>query len=77
MKDKATKEPRFVCRNWECGVVVISGTQLPAQVPSLPGREGGKQDQVAQGNFAIDIPVPLQLPGEEYGERRPWFYGGN
>lgn len=21
------------------------------------------------------VPVPMLVPGEEYGKRRPWFYG--
>ncbi|PBP16310.1 tyrosyl-DNA phosphodiesterase domain protein [Diplocarpon rosae] len=70
VKDRATNEPKLNLRNWECGVV------LP--IPSLPqdeliGREG-VEDWASMDDAFGAVPIPMEVPGEAYGDRRPWFY---
>lgn len=73
VKDKATKEMKLNCRNWECGVVV--------PVLLKQQREGGDQGVPAQADlgkglkvFEGRVPVPMVWPGQEYGSRKPWFF---
>jgi hypothetical protein len=56
------------CRNWECGVVI----PIPRSMP--PAEEAGVSDQLGMSVFKGHVPVPMIVPGEEYGARRPWFY---
>lgn len=92
VKDAKTKQPKLNCRNWECGVVFPVPASLAESASQEVGskvarslssvREGldrGLEDmgetegmEVFQGY----VPVPLVVPGQEYGERRPWFYRG-
>ncbi|KAK4692668.1 tyrosyl-DNA phosphodiesterase 1, partial [Lecanoromycetidae sp. Uapishka_2] len=61
-KDRTTKAPKLNCRNWECGVIV-----------PVPYEDGSNQ----LGNlkeFKGSIPVPMQYPGEPYGNRKPWYH---
>jgi len=72
VKDKVTKQPKLNCRNWECGVVV----SVPMPKASSMHGANGKQKQ---GPFGMEVfkgfvPVPMKVPGEEYGDRKPWFY---
>jgi hypothetical protein len=48
------------CRNWECGVVV----PVPVKEQSISNM------QIFEGV----VPVPMVTPGEEYGQKRPWFF---
>lgn len=66
VKDRATKSPKLNCRNWECGVVIPARRWADVE-------EHGKGVGNGLGEFR-DIPVPMQYPGEEYGDKRPWFY---
>ncbi|KAI9840597.1 MAG: hypothetical protein M1838_003992 [Thelocarpon superellum] len=70
VKDKTTKQPRLNCRNWECGVII------PASVPSpdLPDDAAGAGGVIGMDVFMGRVPVPLRIPAELYGSRRPWFY---
>jgi len=73
VKDKTTKEPKLNCRNWECGVVFL--------VPAATGSGGALKDNGvdSQGSPSTEVfrgyvPVPMIVPGEKYGTKRPWFY---
>ncbi|KAL8788980.1 MAG: hypothetical protein Q9213_001389 [Squamulea squamosa] len=84
VKDRQTKEPKLNCRNWECGVVVpfrravvVAGggwndNSMGDNTKDRPGRGTG----MVQGLEAFEklIPVPMEYPGKEYGDRKPWFY---
>ena len=68
-KDKKTGKEKLNCRNWECGVIV-----------PVKGRARGKQDEeTGEGGtdplqlFEGTVPVPMEYPGDEYGEKKPWF----
>jgi len=39
-----------------------------------PAEEAGVSDQLGMSVFKGHVPVPMIVPGEEYGARRPWFY---
>ncbi|KAI9677600.1 MAG: hypothetical protein M1817_006554 [Caeruleum heppii] len=70
VKDKTTKAPKLNCRNWECGVLIPIRGAAPDR---LPGESGGTS--VAKMDcFEGKVPVPMRVPGAEYGARRPWFY---
>ncbi|KIM95009.1 hypothetical protein OIDMADRAFT_134826 [Oidiodendron maius Zn] len=73
VKDKSTKELKLNCRNWECGVIV-SG--LAATSGRAFTKQSGIYQQALAGVelFGEHVPVPMVVPGEEYGTRRPWFY---
>ena len=76
--DRKLKREKLNCRNWECGVIV-----------PVRGRRGGqttKDDKVRKGGsttadderglvevFQGVIPMPMQWPGEAYGDQEPWF----
>lgn len=34
----------------------------------------GQHDLAGMGVFEGHVPVPMAVPGEPYGTRRPWFY---
>ncbi|KAH8821585.1 tyrosyl-DNA phosphodiesterase domain protein [Xylogone sp. PMI_703] len=70
VKDRATKEPKLNCRNWECGVII--------PIPSTSTFENKTVGYTDNGMeiFNTQVPVPMILPGEPYGKRRPWFYSG-
>jgi hypothetical protein len=65
-KDKVTKQPKLICRNWECGVV------FPVSDEGMAGYRGveGPGIEVFKGG----VPVPMVVPGKEYGGRKPWFF---
>jgi hypothetical protein len=83
VRDKITKQPKLNIRNWECGVVVPVST--PASTDMEAGGKGKEVDRGSDGSEAgppgMDvfdgvIPVPMVVPGEAYGKKRPWFYSG-
>lgn len=59
-KDRSTKTPKLNCRNWECGVVIPLG-RTGARTSGLDAFQGV-------------VPVPMQFPGEAYGNRKPYYY---
>ncbi|RFU35872.1 hypothetical protein B7463_g521, partial [Scytalidium lignicola] len=70
VKDRITKEHKLNCRNWECGVVI-----------PMPSASTSEQKPSGYANNGLEIfndrvPVPMVIPGEPYGLRRPWFYNG-
>jgi uncharacterized protein (DUF1684 family) len=66
VKDK-TGEMKLNCRNWECGVVL----PVPQEAADLGA---GVSERLGMSVFKGHLPVPMIVPGEEYGARRPWFY---
>jgi hypothetical protein len=61
-----TKQPKLICRNWECGVVfpVRDTHTVEHQGEGVPGIEV----------FKGSVPVPMAVPGKEYEGRKPWFF---
>jgi hypothetical protein len=68
VRDKATKEPRLNCRNWECGVVI------PVLGKSTAPRDGGfaSGSDAGLASFADEVPVPLRYPSEGMENKKPW-----
>lgn len=72
-KDAASKKKKITSRNWECGVLIS-----PQKLREMKER-GGNVD--IQDSRAMDldifkgaIDIPFEYPGEDYGDRRPWFF---
>ncbi|EPE29923.1 Phospholipase D/nuclease [Glarea lozoyensis ATCC 20868] len=66
-KDRVTKQPKLNCRNWECGVVFpVRGSEIGTKLE----HKGPPGIEVFKGH----IPVPMIVPGAEYGDKRPWFF---
>lgn len=61
-KERATKMPKLNCRNWECGVIIPDHG------------EGKETSRGGLSEFERIVPVPMQYPGEAYGDKGPWFY---
>lgn len=81
--DKSTKAPKMNLRNWECGVVVtvplVDGKQevCHREFDRNDEREKGKEANIESPTMEIFkgvVPVPMAVPGEMYGGKRPWFY---
>lgn len=60
--DKARKEAKINCRNWECGVLF--------PVPTDETQTG----EVSMDIFKGHVDVPFELPGETYEGRQPWYF---
>ncbi|KAE8164269.1 tyrosyl-DNA phosphodiesterase-domain-containing protein [Aspergillus tamarii] len=72
VQERATKEPKLNCRNWECGVLipVISREDAVLGQNKSPSEESGTMLDAFKGV----VPVPMRLPAPQYGpNRRPWF----
>lgn len=81
--DKQKKELKITCRNWECGVLLPvrkeedvthkepDGSQGSASTVS---EAGDKIEALSMDVFDDLLPVPFQYPGEEYGDRQPWYF---
>jgi hypothetical protein len=68
VKDKATKEPKLNCRNWECGVIF----SVPQSIgKDLVSGEAEGHTPIGMDVFHGYVPVPMVVPGAEYGARRP------
>ncbi|MCJ1381089.1 hypothetical protein MMC17_004198 [Xylographa soralifera] len=69
VQDKVTNAPKLNCRNWECGVII------PARASQQATKSG---DEVPVENnlstFGGIVPIPIQYPGEEMKDRKPWYY---
>lgn len=73
VKDRATKEMKITCRNWECGVLIPTSSKAEAaQSRSAP--EGPAMLDAFKGT----VPMPMVLPGKEYSGKGvagiPWFF---
>ncbi|KAL9131998.1 MAG: hypothetical protein Q9217_000208 [Psora testacea] len=85
--DKVTKLPKLNCRNWECGVLISAGPGVhcveykPIFPPESRASSVQTSNRSASGGglqvFKGVIPVPMHYPGEEYGDRKPWYFQGN
>lgn len=73
MKDKTSKEMKINLRNWECGVLIPIPPSV-APTGEAPDRGAAVWDRLDMSVFDGHIPVPMIVPGEKYGARRPWFY---
>lgn len=72
VQERATKEPKLNCRNWECGVLmpVISKEDAVSEQNKSPNDESGTMLDAFKGI----VPVPMRLPAPQYGpNRKPWF----
>lgn len=63
---KSGKESALKMNNWECGVIVPVPTE--------------KLQSVAEGEiprmsvFEGTVEVPFQCPGQNFGDKKPWFF---
>lgn len=57
----------LIMRNWECGVVV------PVPDEKFEGLRLGKGEVPPMSVFEGTVEVPFQYPGEQFGEKLPWF----
>lgn len=64
-KDQATKSPKLIARNWECGVIVTVATT------SSPTTERSGMLDAFQGS----VQIPMTLPGAAFQDdgREPFF----
>lgn len=68
VKDRASGKMKMSCRNWECGVVLA----VPESAAAGQGTSGNAADL---SMFAPTVPVPMKMPGREYGpNEEPWYY---
>lgn len=75
VKDKYTREPRLTCRNWECGVILqVVDLTIKAGSEQHSTREAKYKASLGMDVFVGHVPVPMQVPGSQYGPRRPWFF---
>jgi hypothetical protein len=82
VRERITKQPKLNIRNWECGVVVPVLTHERASNMEAEGKGKGVEtgsDGSEAGPPGMDIfdgviPVPMVVPGDEYGRKRPWFF---
>ncbi|KAE8372877.1 tyrosyl-DNA phosphodiesterase-domain-containing protein [Aspergillus bertholletiae] len=71
VQERATKEPKLNCRNWECGVLIpVINNDAVLEQDNSPNSESGIMLDIFKGI----MPVPMRLPAPQYGpNRRPWF----
>ena len=75
VRDKNTREPRLTCRNWECGVILpVVELTIKAGSEQHSTREDNYEASLGMDIFVGQVPVPMQVPGSQYGPRRPWFF---
>ena len=68
VQDKASREPRLNCRNWECGVVI------PIPAKSREALDSNLSSHIDAGltSFSDHVPVPMRYPGEKMEKKKPW-----
>ncbi|KAL2418151.1 hypothetical protein ABEF95_011367 [Exophiala dermatitidis] len=74
IQDKATKQPKLNCRNWECGVII----PLVAEGKLDPDNLNGKSNSGHKAGlemFEHLVPVPMRYPGERFEGKKPWTTG--
>ena len=70
---------KLTCNNWECGVLVPV-RKAAATATSSSQESAGKtigSDVATCDNldrFNGVVPVPMEYPGELYGDKKPWFF---
>ncbi|ELR02220.1 hypothetical protein GMDG_01013 [Pseudogymnoascus destructans 20631-21] len=76
-KNKSTKQVKLYCRNWECGVVIPVNRSASSQnidtPATMPRQTAQDHDIDISSIFEGVVPVPMDYPGLEYGQGRPWF----
>jgi hypothetical protein len=65
---KSGKEGKLNIRNWECGVVV----PVPDEDLVDVDMQDGKLPPLDV--FKNTLEIPWQRPGEQYGDKEPWFF---
>lgn len=65
---KSGKEGKVSIRNWECGVVV------PVPKSSFDGIAVDEGEVPPLSVFKEVIEVPIEHPGEHFGNKQPWFF---
>ncbi|KXT14016.1 hypothetical protein AC579_10037 [Pseudocercospora musae] len=77
------EENKITCRNWECGVILpVARNVTKEKVKDENGDEETDDDEgepdekqlVGMDAFANVIDLPFEVPGEEYGDREPWYF---
>lgn len=65
--DRSTKSLKVSCRNYECGVIV------PVVQENVS--DNVEEDEVPRIEvFKEKMDIPFEVPGERYGDRKPWFF---
>lgn len=70
---------KLTCSNWECGVLVP--VRQAAATATSSSKESAEKsvdsEMVSSDNLNIFngvVPVPMEYPGELYGDKKPWFF---
>ncbi|EXJ92531.1 hypothetical protein A1O3_01083 [Capronia epimyces CBS 606.96] len=68
VQDRATKQPKLNCRNWECGVI------LPHVAETSSSGTGRLDTGDQPGLVLFDqlVPLPMRVPSERLEGRKPW-----
>ncbi|PGG98868.1 hypothetical protein AJ80_09450 [Polytolypa hystricis UAMH7299] len=73
--DRSTTQPKLNCRNWECGVLIPIRKPLSPDTAEMSGGSAPKASGDTFQVFNDWVPVPMRVPGPEYGTgKQPWFY---
>lgn len=70
---------KLTCSNWECGVLVPVRKSATTAASSSQKSAGKSVDSETVSSDNLDIfngvvPVPMEYPGELYGDNKPWFF---
>lgn len=72
---------KLTCSNWECGVLVpVRKAAATTTATSSSQESAGKSvDSEVVSSDKLDmfngvVPVPMEYPGELYGDKKPWFF---
>ena len=63
--------------SWECGVIFpvpADAAQARAQAVASEHSAGDTHGLSSMEIFRGYVPVPMVVPAEGYGTKRPWFY---
>jgi hypothetical protein len=69
--DPKSKKNKFVCKNWEYGVLLPVS---PAGIRSANAQDRGGFIGSPTALFKEWMEVPFVIPGPEHGERGPWIH---
>ncbi|KAH8689649.1 tyrosyl-DNA phosphodiesterase-domain-containing protein [Talaromyces proteolyticus] len=78
VQDRATKEPKLNCRNWECGVLVPITKVSESAVNDKQGKKEKEEENGDIEQIFNPIPVPMRVPAPSFSANpnlKPW-YGG-
>lgn len=70
---------KLTCSNWECGVLVpVRKVAETATSSSKESTEKSDDSEIVTSDnldiFNGVVPVPMEYPGELYGDKKPWFF---